>query len=92
MIKVQFNHKYNYTLILAKDEDKMGEICSKFIQKTGNDKNNFYYLYSGNMINPELSVSQTINQVDKDRNIMNLLVFEMDFQDQNVIINLKYIL
>ena len=85
MLKVIFNYNGVNTLIQAKDEDKMGEICFKYFQKTQIDMNNIIYIYSGKIVNPNLSISQIINKVDKERNKMNILVVEIESQDQNLI-------
>ena len=85
MIKVEFNYDSVITLIQAMSEDKMGEICFKYFQKTQIDMNNIIYIYSGKIVNPNLSISQIINKVDKERNKMNILVVEIESQDQNLI-------
>ena len=64
------------TTIQCKKEDKMKDICYNFISKIQIDINQLYFIYSGNNINFELTFNQQANLNDKERNQMNILVFE----------------
>ena len=76
MIKIEFNYNSNNSFILAINEDKMRKVCSKFTQKIQLDLNNIYFMYSGNIVNLDLSVEQIINNTDKERKIMSIIVMD----------------
>lgn len=64
------------TTIQCLKSDKMKDICKKYSSKIENDINTLYFIYDSNKINLELTFEQIINEIDKDRNQMNILVFE----------------
>ena len=77
MVEVLFNYKGFDTIIQCNKSDKMKDIINKYIIKSGN-KNNFYYLYSGEQINEELRYDDQANEVDKERKKMNILVYDKE--------------
>ena len=93
MIKIEFNYISNNSFILAINEDKMRKVCSKFTQKIQLDLNNIYFMYSGNIVNLDLSVEQIINNTDKERKIMSIIVMDYfnDSRNNNKIIS-QYII
>ena len=54
----------------------MKDICNKFVNKTGIDINLIYFIYNGMQLNLELTLIQQINNIDKKRNEINILVYE----------------
>ena len=56
MIKVEFLHKGATTFIQAIEEDKMRQVCNRFTQKSQIDINSLYFMYSGNIVNLDLSI------------------------------------
>ena len=76
MIKVEFEYKSNKIFIQAINEDKMRQICSKFTQKAQIDLNKLYFMYSGNIVNLDLSVEQLINKTDKERKTMSIITVD----------------
>lgn len=75
MLKVFFNYQGNITIIQCKKEDKIKNVCLKFISKTGADINNLYFIYNGINLNLEQSFFELINSLDNNRNEMNILVY-----------------
>ena len=58
---------------------KNEEIINKFIEKRRIDINSVYFIYSGNKIeNNEIILEQVINEVDKKRNEINIIVNKKD--------------
>ena len=76
MIKVEFQHKGATTFIQAIEEDKMRQVCNRFTQKSQIDINSLYFMYSGNIVNLDLSIEQLINKIDKERKIMSIIAFD----------------
>ena len=61
MNEVEFIYEGKPTIIQCNLEDKMKDICNRFLSKTGLSINNIYFLYNGNIINVESQFS-SINQ------------------------------
>ena len=76
MSKVIFSYNGQETTILCLKEDKMKNICNKFASKIEVNLNSLYFIYNGNTINLELKYEETVNSIDKNRNIMNILVYK----------------
>ena len=74
MIKVEFQYKEGIIFIQAIEEDKMRQVCTKFCQKTQIDISRLYFIYSGNIVNLDLSIEQIINKLDKERKTMSIIV------------------
>jgi len=85
MENVIFTFKGINTIIQCNKEDKMKFICNKFINKVRINMNSIYFLYNGMLLNYELAFNQLINKIDKDRNEINILVFEK--KENTTIIN-----
>jgi len=65
------------TIIQCMKSDIMRNIFEKFSIKVELEKNkNFYYLYNGIKINEELKYEEIINEMDKKKNQMKILVIE----------------
>ena len=76
MAEVIFNFKGSNIIIQCNINDKMNDIINKFlkkIEKNEND-NNLLFLYDANIINYDLTFIQQANELDKNRNKMNILV------------------
>ena len=78
MAIVIFHYKGNQTKIKCLEEEKMKDICNKFISEVNINLNNAYLLYKGTIINMELKYNEIINKVDKDSNIMNVFVYNKE--------------
>ena len=81
MSKVKFNLNGNITSILCSEDDLLGEICKKFALKTQTNIDNLIFLYSGNKINLKFSLSQIMNQFDKQRKTISIVVNEINSSD-----------
>ena len=76
MPEIIFQYKGEENIIYCELNDKIKDIINKYILKIG--KNNLYFIYSGNKINAELKFNEIANKFDKERNKMNILVFDED--------------
>ena len=85
MVTIEFQYKDEITNIPAEAEDKLNEICSKFKQKAeiNINKINLNFLYSGKVLNLNLTLIQTINRIDKERKIMRIIVIDTENNDDN---------
>ena len=71
------NFEYNgiKISIQCNPNDKMLNICKKFTEKLYIDLKSNYFIYSGNPVNFDLTLSQIINNDDKIKNQINILVY-----------------
>ena len=83
MAKVEFNYKGNITTILCSEDETMEEICKKFGAKVGLDINKIDFLYSENKINFQLKFSEVINDKDKERKLISILVNDYNLEKVN---------
>lgn len=75
MFNIHFNYEGENLVIQCQKNEKMKEIFNKFIEKRRIDITSVYFIYSGNIIeNDELILEQVINEVDKKRNEINVIV------------------
>ena len=73
---VNFLYKGTETTIQCQENEKMKEICNKFGNKEKINVNNLYFMYNGNIIDLELKYKEIINEIDKNKNKINILVEE----------------
>ena len=78
MAKVIFNYNELKTDIQCNLNDKIEDVYKKYEIKIGKDISKFYFIYNGNKINDNKILNEIINEEDKRRNIMNILVNEND--------------
>jgi hypothetical protein len=64
------------TIIQCLKTDKMKDICNKYVSKIQSNINKLYFIYGSNKLNLELTFDELANEVDRDRNMMNILVYE----------------
>ena len=80
MAEVEFIYKGGNINIHCNKNDKMKDICDKFINKTQIDKNSIYYLYNGDKINEELTFENIVNDnnINKIKILVNLINEELN--------------
>jgi len=76
MVEVIFNYEGINIIIQCNINDKMKDVINKFLIKIGKNENdnNLLYLYDANIINNELTFIQQANEIDRNRNKMNIIV------------------
>ena len=78
MAKVIFTYEGEETTIQCLKEDQMKNICFKYSSKIDIDMNSLYFLYGGNKVNLDLSFEQLANSLDKTKQEMNVLVYQLE--------------
>ena len=56
-------------------EDKIRDICLRYVAKIGANLNSLLFLYGGNQINFDLRFTDQANSLDKENNKMRVLVY-----------------
>ena len=76
MVEVTFNYEGINIIIQCKINDKMKDIINIFLNKIGKNENdnNLLYIYDANIINYDLTFIQQANELDRNRNKMNIIV------------------
>ena len=82
MTQVNFNYHGGNILVLCNKTDTMRYIFQKFAMKANISLDSVYFIYSGNIVNQDLTVDQVSNNDDRNRNIMNILV--TDYNKYNI--------
>ena len=85
-IEIEFNYQGQITIIQCNIEDNMDNIFQNFINKSNIDINLIYFLYSGNIIEGNTTIEKIINNMDKERKKMNILVNNKDDLNDNKMI------
>ena len=80
---IQFSYNCNPVLIQGNMKEKMKNIIDKFIVKTSANRNSIYFIYGGNIIQEEKFLFEIINNGDKLRNQMNILVNSLSDDQHN---------
>ena len=76
MSRVVFVFNGVETKIQCLKDDKMKDICNKYISKIQSNINQLYFIYGSNKLNLDLTFDQLANEIDKERNMMSILVYE----------------
>ena len=74
--KVIFNFEGVDVTIQCSKEEPMKDICQKYVNKIDKNINSLIFLYGGNQLNFNLNFNQQANSLDKERNIMKILVYK----------------
>lgn len=72
MAKVDFLYNGDTIEIQCKVEDKMEDIVEQFLNKFQKDKDSVCFLYSGNILDIDLTFLESANKLDKERKIMKV--------------------
>ena len=76
MSKIIFIYKGINTEIQCNINEKLEDILKRYANKIGINISKIYFMYNGNKINDNKALKDIINEEDKRRNIMNILVYE----------------
>ena len=74
MIQIEFNYKGQLINVQCNEKEKIKNIYSRFCSKAQLDINKIYFIYSGSVLNEELTIESVINQFDNSRKKMNIIV------------------
>ena len=86
MSKIIFSYNGLETIIQCNEEEKMKEIIKRYLNKIKVEEN-IYFIYNGIMVNEKLKYGEIIKEEDKKRNIMNILVYEINMKTEKENIN-----
>ena len=78
MIEAIFNLNGVETLLQCNINDKLLNICNKLVNKISVDINRLYFLYGGLEIRKDLTCVELLNNIDKERRKMYILVYEKE--------------
>ena len=76
MAKVVFSFENEETIIECDFKDKIQDIFMKYCSKIQKDFNKLLFKYNANIIKEDMEYGQILNEEDKKRNIMNIIVSE----------------
>ena len=79
--KIIFNYEGKDISIQCSIEDKIKDICQKYVTKIESNINSLLFLYGGNQINMELKFKEQANSMDINNNEMNVLVYKRENDD-----------
>ena len=87
MVEAIFSYDRNDTIIKCNINDKMKDIINRFLKQIWkNEKdNNLKFLYGANIINYELTFIQQANELDKNKNRINIIVESNNENNKEVI-------
>ena len=79
MAKMIFNYKGVEKEIQCNINEKIKDILKRYANKVGIDITKVFFVYNGNIINDDnIILNEILNEEDKRRNIMNILVNEIN--------------
>ena len=76
MSKVNFVFGGIEIIIQCKKDEKMKDICQRYVNKIEKNINSLIFLYGGKQLNFNLSFNEQANRIDKERNEMKVLVYK----------------
>ena len=83
MSKVIFIFGGIEVIIQCTKEEKMKEICQRYINKIEKNLNSLIFLYGGKQLNFNLSFKEQANGLDKERNEMKVLVYKNEDKNED---------
>ena len=80
MNKVLFTYNDQDYYIQCKNDEKMGNIISKILNKLEKNNNDIIFLYNGIKVNEELTFDECANEIDRDNNQMCLIIIKKEHE------------
>ena len=74
--KVIFIYEGRDVIIQCLKDEKMKDICQKYVNKINKNINSLVFLYGGNQLNFNLNYNGQANIIDKEQNQMKVLVYD----------------
>lgn len=87
MPNIKFTYEGIETTYSCKIIERIKDICQIYVSKENLDINKLIFLYNGSEVNKEKSIEEIINEEDRKRESMNILVFHIyeDVKSNNII-------
>ena len=79
-----FNFEGIDATIQCLTNEKIKEICQRYLNKIGKSINSLIFLYDGNQVNYNINFKEQANVIDRERNIMKVLVYKKE-QNENIL-------
>ena len=76
--KVIFNFEGVNVTIQCSKQEPIKDICQKYVNKIDKNINSLIFLYGGNQLNFNLNFNQQANSLAKERNILKVLVYKKE--------------
>ena len=83
MSKVIFIFGGIEVIIQCTKDEKMKEICQRYVNKIEKNLNSLIFLYGGKQLNFNLSFKEQANGLDKERNEMKVLVYKNEDKNED---------
>ena len=84
MAEVEFYYNGSNIKVQCNQNDRMGDIQSRFKSKVGSSQNSFVYLYNGHTLsNESLTFYELANPDDRKRKKMNIIATESKYSNTN---------
>ena len=77
MFNIKFSYNSLETIIQCNEKEEMKYIIKRYINEL-KIEDNIYFIYNGIIINEDLKYGEIINEEDKKRKMMNILVYEIN--------------
>jgi len=79
--KINFELDGIKVIIQCSEEDRIKDICQKYVTKIESNINSLIFLYGGNKLNMELRFKEQANLIDINRKEMNVIVYKKENDD-----------
>ena len=76
MSKIIFNFGGIEIEIQCLKDEKIKDICQRYVNKINKNLNSLIFLYGGEQLNFNSSFYEQSNMIDKERNVMEVLVYK----------------
>ena len=83
MSKVIFDFEGREVIIQCTKDEKMKDICQRYVNKIEKNLNSLIFLYGGKQLNFNLSFKEQANGLDKERNEMKVLVYKNEDKNED---------
>ena len=84
MSKVIFEFEGREIIIQCTKDEKMKDICQRYTTKIDKTINTLIFLYGGKQLNYNLNFNEQANIIDKERNIMKVLVYKNENNNEYI--------
>ena len=93
MAQVEFQHNETNTLIQCQKDDKIEDICNKYLTESKINSNEIEFFYNGKKLVEEyLTFDQLANPVDKTRKKMDIIIMGKNLSFDNTIVQSKLVI
>jgi len=84
MSKVIFDFEGREVIIQCTKDEKMNDICQRYVNKINRTINSLIFLYNGKQLNFNLNFNEQANTIDKERNIMKVLILRNEDNNEYI--------